>query len=105
MQIEFKHDGQPIVIEQEADSGTLTLHFALQDVDGSGRIQPIIIHLTENVEVVVPKPGVMPGLMDPANERAVTRVELMAGEVRALVWDHAAVETDTEPLVVTLINR
>ena len=103
MKLELTHDGQTIVIEQEADTGTVTIHFALQDVDESGRTQPVIIHLTENVEVVVPKPGATPGMMDPDNEWAVARVELMDGEVRAMAWDHEAVASGAESVVLTLI--
>jgi hypothetical protein len=102
MKLELTHDGQTIVIEQE-DTGAVTIHFALQDVDESGRTKPVIIHLTENVEVVVPKPGVTPGIMDPDNEWAVARVELMDGEVRAMAWDHEAVASGAESVVLTLI--
>jgi hypothetical protein len=41
--------------------------------------------------------------MDPDNEWAVARVELMEGEVRAMLWDHAAIEQATEAMVVTLV--
>jgi hypothetical protein len=101
--IELKHDGQPIVIEQDEATGAVTIHFALHDVDESGRTQPVIIHLTENVEVVVPKQGVTPGIMDPDNEWAVARVELMDGEVRAMLWDRKIIEHATESMVITLI--
>ncbi len=97
--IELKHDGQPIVIEQDEGTGAVTIHFALHDVDESGRTQLVIIHLTENVEVVVPKPGIM----DPDNEWAVARVELMDGEVRAMLWDRKIIEHATESMVITLI--
>jgi hypothetical protein len=103
MKIELTHDGALTVIEQEEATGVVTIRFTLADVDESGRTHPVIIHLTEHVEVVVPKLGVTPGVMDPDNELAVARVELMDGEVRAMLWDHAAVEHATESMVVTLI--
>jgi hypothetical protein len=101
--LELKHDGRPIVIEQDEATGAVTIRCALRDVDESGRTQPVIIHLTENVEVVVPRPGVMPGILDPTHEWAVTRVELMDGEVRAMLWDHGIIEHAAESLVVTLV--
>ena len=55
------------------------------------------------MEIVVPKPEVTPGIMDPDNEWAVARVELMEGEVRAMLWDHAAIEQATEAMVVPLV--
>ena len=92
------------VIEQKEDTpGVVTIRFTLADVDESGRTQPVIIHLTEHVEIVVPKPDVTPGVMDPDNEWAVARVELKEGEVRAMLWDHAAIEQATESMVVTLV--
>lgn len=45
----------------------------------------------------------MPSILDPNNEWAVTRVELMDGEVRAMQWDHEVIEHAAESLVVTLI--
>jgi hypothetical protein len=41
--------------------------------------------------------------MDPDNEWAVARVELMEGEVRAMLWDHVAIEQATEAMVVPLV--
>ena len=101
--LELKHGGQPIVIEQDEITGAVTIRCTLQDVDESGRTQPVVIHLTENVEVVVPRPGVKPGILDPNNEWAVTRVELMDGEVRAMLWDREIIEHAAESLVVTLV--
>ena len=103
MKIELTQDGALTVIEQEEATGVVTIRFTLADVDESGRTQPVIIHLTEHVEIVVPKPDVTPGIMDPDNELAVARVELMEGEVRAMLWDHAAIEQATESMVVALV--
>ena len=104
MKIELTQDGAVTVIEQKEDTpGVVTIRFTLADVDESGRTQPVIIHLTEHVEIVVPKPDVTPGVMDPDNEWAVARVELMEGEVRAMLWDHAAIEQATEAMVIALV--
>ena len=104
MKIELTQDGALTVIEQKEDTpGVVTIRFTLADVDESGRTQPVIIHLTEHVEIVVPKPDVTPGVMDPDNELAVARVELMEGEVRAMLWEHSAIEQATEAMVVTLV--
>ena len=99
--IELIKDGRPVVIEQ-ADNGVITIQAALSDVDESGRTQAVLIHLTEHVEVIVPRISDPDLILSGANEHAVARVELLDGDVQALLWDHAAVEHDTEPQVFRL---
>ena len=79
----------------------ITIHYQLQAIDGIDRL-PVIIRLTEHVEVIVPHISDSESSTTGAHERAVARVELLDGEVQALLWDHAAVEHDTEPQVIRL---
>ena len=101
MKLELTHADRVTVIEIAEQTGVITIHYALQAVDGEDRL-PIIIRLTEHVEVIVPRISDPDQQITSANERAVARVELMDGEVQALLWDHAAVEHDTEPQVIRL---
>ncbi|CAG0937161.1 hypothetical protein TFLX_06073 [Thermoflexales bacterium] len=64
----------------------------------------MLIFFTEDIEVVVPKPGVLPGVMDPEHELAVVRVEAREGEVRALIWDRRTIERADEALVIPLTS-
>lgn len=84
--IELIKDGRPVVIEQ-ADNDVITIRYDLSDVDESGRTQAVVIHLTEHVEVIVPQIADEAHVMIGANECAVSRVELSAGVVQALLWD------------------
>jgi hypothetical protein len=87
--------------------------FTLQDGDALAEdrdavaTQEVLIFLSEDVEVVVPRPGQTPGFMDPAREEAVVRVELWDGEVRAKIWDQAAVREDADDsaLILPLVPR
>ena len=101
MKLELTHADRVTVIEIAEQTGVITIHYALQAIDGNDRL-PVIIRLTEHVEVIVPKTGDPDLILSGANERAVARVELLDGEVQALLWDHAAVERDTEPQVMRL---
>ncbi len=101
MKLELTHDDRLIIIEIAEPTGVITIHFALRAIDGEDRL-PVILRLTEHVEVIVPKTSDPDLILSGANERAVTRVELLDSEVQALLWDHAAVEHDTEPQVVRL---
>lgn len=103
MKLELTHADRLTVIEVAAQTGVITIHYALQTIDGEGRL-PVIIRLTEHVEVIVPQSSVPDLILSGANERAVARVELLDGEVQALLWDHAAVERDTEPQVIRLTS-
>ena len=101
MKLELTHADRLTVIEIAEQTGVITIHYALQAIDGEDRL-PVIIRLTEHVEVIVPKTSDPDLILSGANERAVARVELLDGEVQALLWDHAAVEHDTEPQVIRL---
>ena len=101
MKLELTHADRLTVIEVAEQTGVITIHSALQAIDGGDRL-PVIIRLTEHVEVIVPKTSDPDLILSGANERAVARVELLDGEVQALLWDHAAVEQDTEPQVIRL---
>jgi hypothetical protein len=101
MRLELTHADRLTVIEVAKQTGVITIHSALQAIDGEDRL-PIIIRLTEHVEVIVPQISNPDQRLNGTNERAVARVELLDGEVQALLWDHAAVEHDTEPQVMRL---
>lgn len=101
MKLELTHADRVTVIEIAEQTGVITIHYALQAIDGNDRL-PVIIRLTEHVEVIVPKTSDPDPILSGANERAVARVELLDGEVQALLWDHAAVEQDIEPQVMRL---
>ena len=101
MKLELTHADRVTVIEIAEQTGVITIHYALQAIDGNDRL-PVIIRLTEHVEVIVPKTNDPDLILSGANERAVARVELLDGEVQALLWDHAAVAYDTEPQVIHL---
>ena len=101
MKLELTHADCLTVIEIAEQTGVITIHYALQAIDGKDRL-PVIIRLTEHVEVIVPRISDPDPILSGANERAVARVELLDGDVRALLWDHAAVEHDTEPQVIRL---
>ena len=103
MKLELTHADRLTVIEVAEQTGVITIHYALQAIDGEDRL-PIIIRLTEHVEVIVPKTSDPDPSLSGANERAVARVELLDGEVQALLWDHAAVKHDTEPKVIRLTS-
>ena len=101
MKLELNCADRLIVIEVAEQTGVITIHSALQAIDGEDRLL-VIICLTEHVEVIVPKTSDPDLILSGANECAVVRVELLDGVVQALLWDHAAVEHDTEPQVIRL---
>jgi len=101
MKLELTHADRLTVIEIAEQTGVITIHYALQAIDGEDRL-PVIIRLTEHVEVIVPRISDPDQQVTGTNERAVARVELLDGEVQVLLWDHTAVEHDTEPQAVRL---
>ena len=91
----------------ESDGREIVIRYDLTDVAEPGRTQHVDIYLTENVEVVIPK------VIDEAqqvigdNERAVARVELFEGAVRAMLWDETrctATGDDGMAQIVPLIS-
>ncbi len=91
----------------EGNERAIVIRYDLTDVAEPGRTQHVDIYLTENVEVVIPK------VIDEAhqvigdNERAVARVELFEGEVRAMLWDETccvAAGDDGMAQIVPLIS-
>ena len=88
----------------ESESDLQPIRFTLHDVnEASDRTQEVLIFLSEHVEIVVPRPGQTPGAMDPDNEIAVVRVELLDGDVRAMLWDQDTVQRAEEATVVTIV--
>jgi hypothetical protein len=80
------------------------IRYTLRDgSEESDRTQEVLIFLSEHVEIVIPLPGQTPGVMDPDHELAVTRVELLDGAVRAMLWDQETVQGAGDALVVTIV--
>ena len=88
----------------ESEPDPQPIRFTLRDgCEGSDRTQEVLIFLSEHVEIVIPEPGQTPGVMDPDNELAVTRVELLDGDVRAMLWDQNTVKCAGDATVVTIV--
>lgn len=89
----------PTATASTPTSFRFTLHDGSED---SVATQEVLIFLSEHVEIVIPEPGQTPGVMDPDNELAVTRVELLDGDVRAMLWDQNTVKCAGDATVVTI---
>jgi len=80
-----------------------SFRFTLHDVNEDSAVtQDVLIFLSEQVEIVVPRPGQTPSHMDPDHELAVARVELCAGDVRAMLWDYETLEAADDAQVTVL---
>lgn len=81
-----------------------SFRFTLRDANEDlAATREVVIFLSEHVEIVVPRSGHVPRVMDPEHEEAVTRVELLDGEVRTMVWDREAVQSADNATVLTLV--
>jgi hypothetical protein len=88
----------------ESELDPQPIRFILRDgSEGSDRTQEVLIFLSEYVEIVIPLPGQTPSVMDPDHELAVTRVELLDGAVRAMLWDQDTVQCAGDAMVVTIV--
>ena len=88
----------------DSEPDSQPIRYTLRDgSEESDRTQEVLIFLSEHVEIVIPLPGQTPGVMDPDHELAVTRVELLDGAVRAMLWDHDTVQGAGDAMVVTIV--